>query len=145
MKRDLTPDERTLITRVAAMLDEPEASTLLDDMRNARAEPMLGDGSIIRFHIEGYRRPAQTGQHTWRIEGTMKDSDGALVSVLLFADPADRLFELEYVRWHGGSLLNPDWATITLADVRHRLRPHIQTERTENAMKKGARESAFSI
>ncbi|MFM0556029.1 hypothetical protein P0D69_34420 [Paraburkholderia sediminicola] len=42
----------------------------------------------------------------------MNDADGAPISLLLFADPADRLYELEYLRWGDGPLQQPNWATL---------------------------------
>lgn len=37
----------------------------------------------------------------------MLDADGAEISVVLYADENGRLLELEYVRWGGGALLDP--------------------------------------
>ncbi|MFM0175004.1 hypothetical protein PQR42_38910 [Paraburkholderia sediminicola] len=42
----------------------------------------------------------------------MNDADGAPIALLLFADPADRLYELEYLRWGDGPLQQPNWATL---------------------------------
>lgn len=42
----------------------------------------------------------------------MKDADGSPMDVLLFADPVDRLYELEYLRWEDGPLQQPHWSTL---------------------------------
>ncbi|WP_446728031.1 hypothetical protein [Paraburkholderia sp. SG-MS1] len=46
------------------------------------------------------------------MEGEMNDADGSPITVLLFADPADRLYELEYLRWGDARLQQPDWSTL---------------------------------
>lgn len=118
--RELTYDETAFISNLAAMLDRPEAERLLTDMRKARAEPVLDDGALVIFDLEGYVRPASTGQHTYPVEGTMRDADGEPVTVLLLADPDDRLFQLEFIRWTGGSLVRPNWASLELKVVHPR-------------------------
>ncbi|MFM0338221.1 hypothetical protein [Paraburkholderia fungorum] len=42
----------------------------------------------------------------------MEDADGSQMQLLLFADPADRLYELEYLRWEDGLLQKPNWLTL---------------------------------
>ncbi|WP_228937818.1 DUF6984 family protein [Paraburkholderia saeva] len=112
MLRDLTEQERDFIGEVAQLLDPSARDALLADLRNVRAESTLSDHSLIRFHIDGYSRAEYVGQHAYPIEASMKDQDGATVGVLLYADPNNRLFELEFLRWADGPLLNPDWASI---------------------------------
>lgn len=111
-KRELTEGEKSFIRGVAARLDPENAAQLLTDLAHARAEPTLEDGSLIVFHIDGYVRPDKRGLGTYPYEGTLKDADGAEVHVLLLDDPADRLFQLEFLRWADGPLQNPDWSTL---------------------------------
>lgn len=112
MLRPLTNNEIALITGVAHRLDDEARVKLLGDLAIAKAEVTLPDGSMIRFHLAGYQRAPYTGQHLYPFEGRLEDADGSQICLLLFADPADRLFELEYVRWWGGDLQNPDWSTL---------------------------------
>ena len=56
--------------------------------------------------------PTYRGQHVFPVEGTVQDSDGASVSVLLHQDENDRLYELELVRYDDGDLINPKWETL---------------------------------
>lgn len=114
MLRELTDGERAFIRSIAFRLDDKERGELLSDLERARAEPTLDDGSLILFHIEGYQRPHHVGQHTFPFEGRVLDADGADVCVLLFADPGNRLLELEFLRWADGGLQGPDWATLQI-------------------------------
>lgn len=123
MTRKLTDCEKSFICDVAARLPVLDEARLLDDMENALAESMLDDGSLILFHIRGYERPKERGQHTYPYEGTLSDADGAVVDVLLFADPSDRLYQLEFLRWADGPLQEPDWATLKIVHVSERGKP----------------------
>lgn len=123
MRRELTDSEKSFIRDVAARLAPTNAARLLDDLTSARAESMLDDGSLVLFHIHGHERPNERGQHTYPYEGTLRDADGAVVDVLLFADPSDRLFQLEFLRWGDGPLLKPDWTTLKIVHVSERGKP----------------------
>lgn len=120
MKRELTEGEKLFVRAVAARLDATDGAILIRDLANASAESMLDDNSLILFHIEGYRRPETRGQHTYPVEGTLLDADGAVVDVLLFADPANRLFQLEFLRWADGPLQRPDWTKLKTVHVSER-------------------------
>ncbi|MFP3566930.1 DUF6984 family protein [Paraburkholderia sp. SIMBA_030] len=120
MRRELTDSEQTFIREIAARLGSVDGATLMSDLENATAEPTLDDGSMIYFHINGYDRPKERGQHTYPYEGTVKDADGAAVDVLLFADPAGRLYQLEYLRWGDGPLQEPDWTSLKIVHISER-------------------------
>ncbi|HZZ04843.1 DUF6984 family protein [Paraburkholderia sp.] len=120
MDRKLTDEEKSFIREVAARLDPEDEARLTHDLANAHAEPMLDDNSLILFHIDGYQRPQERGQHTYPYEGTLKDADGAVVDVLLLADAADRLFQLEFLRWGDGPLKKPDWTTLKIVHISDR-------------------------
>lgn len=98
MFRTLTNHEKSFISGVADRLDDDMRRRLMNDLAGARAESILPDGALIRFHLDGYRRPEYTGQRLYPVEGTMTDADGSPMQLLLFADPVDRLFELEFLR-----------------------------------------------
>lgn len=123
MKRELTNCEKSFIREVAARLAPPDAARLLDDLEKARAESTLDDGSLIFFHIYGHDRPKERGQHTYPYEGTLRDADGAVVDVLLFADPSDRLVQLEFLRWGDGPLQGPVWTTLKIVHISERGKP----------------------
>lgn len=114
MRRELTDGEKNFIRGVASRLDPDDRHKLLFDLEHARAEPTLADGSLIQFHIDGYQRPTDVGQHSFQFEGRLADADGAEVCVLLFADPGNRLFELEFLRWEDGELQSPNWTTLRI-------------------------------
>lgn len=114
MTRPLTRQERELIDRIAERLDERQRKRLLDDAAVALAETINDDGSIIRFHLEGYKRPPYRGQHAVPVEAVVQDADGASISVLLHQDENDRLYELEFVRYDDGDLMAPRWETLKL-------------------------------
>jgi uncharacterized protein DUF6984 len=114
MTRPLTRQERAIIDRFAERLDERQRRQLLEDAAVATAETINDDGSIIRFHLVGYEHPPHRGQHAFPVEGTVLDADGASVSVLLHQDENDRLYELEFVRYDDGDLIEPKWETLKL-------------------------------
>lgn len=112
MLRALTNNEIAFITGVAHRLDDEACVRLMSDLTSAKAEATLPDGAMVRFHLAGYQRAPYIGQRLYPVEGLLEDADGSQIDLLLFADPADRLFELEYVRWWGGELQNPSWSTL---------------------------------
>lgn len=114
MKRPLTNGERALVARIGEKLGGNEGAQLLADLENASAVTATEDGSRIQFEIRGYDRPPYKGQHPFGVEGKVQDEDGAELSVLLHADENGRLFELEFIRWGEGDLINPDWDTLQL-------------------------------
>jgi hypothetical protein len=107
MLRELTEDERGFISGVAGRLNSPARDRLLSDLASAQAEAILTDGALIRFHFNGYERAKYVGQRLYPVEGAMEDADGSQMQLLLFAGPADRLYELEYLRWEGGPSQKP--------------------------------------
>jgi hypothetical protein len=112
--RPLEQHERELIDRIAERLDERQRRQLLEDAGVATAETINDDGSIIRFHLQGYERPPYRGQHAIPVEAVVQDADGASISVLLHQDENDRLYELEFVRYDDGELMAPKWETLKL-------------------------------
>jgi hypothetical protein len=113
MPRPLTDIEKSVISQIAARLPEgPRRQQLMADMENATAEPATEDGSRIVFHIRGYQRPKYEGQHSFGVEGKVRDQDGTQISIDLYADQNDRLLELEVLREAPGNIISPDWASI---------------------------------
>jgi hypothetical protein len=114
MNRPLTKGERVLIAHIGTKLGGSEGAQLLADLENASAVSATEDSSRIQFNIAGYVRPPYKGQHPYGIEGKMLDEDGADLTVLLHADENGRLFELEFIRWGEGNLIDPDWDSLQL-------------------------------
>jgi len=114
MMRPLTNKERDFIAQIGEKLGGSEGAQLLADAKNASAISATVDSSRIQFEIPGYERPKYKGQRRYGVEGKMLDQDGAELSVLLHADENGRLFELEFIRWGEGDLINPDWNTLKL-------------------------------
>lgn len=112
MIRALTDDEKSFIRGVAARLDSDACKRLMNDLSLAQVEAELADGELICFCLDGYEHPHRGGQGLYPVEGEVRDADGSLISLLLFADPADRLYELEYLRWGDGPLQRPNWSTL---------------------------------
>jgi hypothetical protein len=111
MMRILTDDEISFISGVAARMNAEARERLLSDLAIAQVETELADGELIKFHLKGHEHP-RGGQHLYPVEGEMHDADGSPMTVLLFADPADRLYELEYLRWGDGPMQDPNWSTL---------------------------------
>lgn len=114
MKRSLTETEVALIRQVAQRLPPDEQRQLLDDLVRAQAEPVTPDGARIVFDISDYQRPPYRGQHSFGVEGELRDKDGTRLSFDLFADENGRLLELELIRWGDGNLIDPDWSSLEL-------------------------------
>lgn len=113
MKRAITPAEHMVVSRMVEKVPDQQRSQLLADLKNATAEPVNPDGSIVRFEIAGYERAPSIGRHT-SVDGVAKDGDGAHLNVILFTDLNDRLYELEIVRFEAGPIVGPDWTTLQL-------------------------------
>jgi hypothetical protein len=119
--RKLTVMEKMAALALAnAVGSDAERSQLLLDLKNCTVEDMVPDGSILKFHIDGYERPPFRGQDTFRgkdrfpVEGLIKDKDGGEIDVLIFSDQNNRLLELELVKHLGGPVEDPDWNSFTL-------------------------------
>jgi hypothetical protein len=112
--RTLSYSERTLIARLADKLESPKREQLLADLAQAVAVSLAGDGALIKFEIADYQRPPYSGQHLYGAEGTVLDSDGADLTILLYADENDRLLELEIIRWDSKELIGPKWETLNI-------------------------------
>lgn len=110
--RPLSENERNLITRFAAKLSEVEGAQLIADAAHATAKAVTPDASRIMFQIDGYNRPPYRGQHPFRVEGRMNDSDAVELSVSLYADENGRLLELEFIRWDSKAIQELQWQTL---------------------------------
>jgi hypothetical protein len=99
MKRALNVYEAAVTRKVAERLPGHDGAQLLNDLVHACVEEESSDGSRVIFGIDGYVRPSYRGQHSFGVEGTLQDKDGASITVILYADENGRLFELELIRW----------------------------------------------
>jgi hypothetical protein len=118
--RVLTDVERHAILALAAEFNsDDERDQLLADLVNCSVKETAPDGSLLEFVIPGYVRPAghalraYRGKDKFPVEGTMKDADGAEMSVHLFADRYSRVYEFELDKHaHATSpVIKPDWST----------------------------------
>ena len=112
--RPLNLIERNLINRFAEKLTGGSRAQLIDDLTKAAVESATDDGSRVMFEISGYERPPYKGQHAFEVEGRLVDADGTDITVSLYADEIDQLYELELVRWDPWKIIDPDWKTLTL-------------------------------
>lgn len=110
--RPLTSQERTLVIRLAEKLDDVTRRQLLRDLNAAEAEDVVTDRSRVIFQLRDYQPPPYRGQHPFPVDGTLLDADGATLSVVLYADENERLFELELIRGAEGDVIDPDWSTL---------------------------------
>ena len=90
------------------------------DLVNCQVEDVLSDGSRLSFHLSAYDRPKYKGQHAFEdsegrpVEGIVMDRSGEELDVWIFADPNDRVLELELAKAGPEMALNPDWETFRL-------------------------------
>jgi hypothetical protein len=115
--RELTRGEyRAVLAFAGCIGSDEEREYLLNDLPNCMVEGANHDGSILRFHIDGYQRPPHRGQDIYRgrdrfpVQGTVIDADGAEIDVLLFVVHG-RVYELELVKQSASGLVAPDWTS----------------------------------
>lgn len=113
MKRALNVYEAAVIREVAERLSQNDGAQLLKDLAHAFVEEESSDGSRVIFGIDGYVRPPYRGQHSYGVDGSLQDKDGASITVILCADENGRLFELELIRWGHRDLIAPDWQSLS--------------------------------
>ncbi|KAF0810947.1 hypothetical protein A167_00434 [Alcanivorax sp. S71-1-4] len=114
MNDKLMAEERMLILKFADKLDDQTAGVLRTDLEGAYVAHRTDDKSLTIFGISNYKRPLYGGQHTYEVEGTMQDVDGAQLSVLLHADSDGHLLELELLRWDNAPINGPKWDSLKL-------------------------------
>lgn len=119
--RGLTEVERqAIVTLAAEFTSGKERDQLLLDISNCTVEERAPDRSLLSFNISGYERPAGHKQSSYRgkdgfpVEGSMKDADGAEMSVYLFADMNSRIYELEFDKHATDAVIKPDWSTFRI-------------------------------
>ena len=100
------------IEQVASRLPDEQQTQLLKDLSQASVDTSQSTGSLVRFHLETYVRPPYGGQRSFGIGAQMKDLDGVLLSLDLYADHNDRLLELEIIRWENDRAPSPDWDSL---------------------------------
>ncbi len=116
--RALIDEERHAILALAAEFkSDAERNQLLADLDHCAVEEKVPDGSLLVFNISGYSRPPGHKQSLYRakdgfrVEGSVKDADGAEMDVLLFSDQNNRVYELEIVKHLPDSVVKADWGT----------------------------------
>ena len=114
MIRPLTENERQALRMLVQGLNPDERSRLLADIETSSVEEVTDDASRLLFHLAGYQRPKYRGQHAYAVEGVVTDDDGREVTIALYADENDRLFELEFIKWGDRPLIKPNWNTLRL-------------------------------
>ena len=116
--RALTNEERHAILGLAAeFASDVQRGQLLADLSGCTVHEKVPDGSLLAFEIPGYERPGGHKQGPYRgkggfpVEGVMKDVDGAEISVYLFGDANDRVYEFELDKHAIAPIIRPDWST----------------------------------
>ncbi len=117
MIRHLSKTEKKVLCTIARSLDIDEQAQLLNDIEKCFIINEENSKFLIQFGIAGYERPVYKGQHTYGVEGKVKDKDGATLTVLLFADENNRLLELELIRWSekDEAIIEPQWESLIIS------------------------------
>jgi hypothetical protein len=116
MRRPTQGEYAALLAMAEEVGSDEEREQLLMDIKRCFVENANPDGSILRFHIDGYQRPPHHGQETFRgkdrfpVEGLMRDADGTAMDVALFVVHG-RVYELELIKHTVGDVVAPDWTT----------------------------------
>ncbi len=111
-----TTVEKRVVHWFADRVDESHGRQLLSDLEKAQTEVVPADGSVVRFHLEGYVRPPYRGERAVPIDAIVLDADGAKLSVVLSEDENGRLYELQLIRYEQGAVIGPDWTTLRQLD-----------------------------
>lgn len=104
--------ELALIRRVAHACQDARLDAFVRTLDSASVESRLSDRSLLRFRRSGAACRGE-GQ-LQKISGNWKilDSDGTCLDLLLFADAAGDILEMEFIRYEGGALIEPVWDTL---------------------------------
>jgi hypothetical protein len=94
--RNFTDLERVLIQRLLTFVG-PDDEKLSQQFAVSVASDVNSDGSIVRI-IHSASSDSAKGQRVVA-EGQILDADGAFISVLLFCDSSDNLYEFELVKY----------------------------------------------
>jgi hypothetical protein len=113
--RKLSAGELRALRLLGSRLPQAQKKQFLDDLQDCLITEATADGSRLIFTLRDYTRPTYRGQHAYPIEGVVNDTDGSQLSVSIYADPNDRLLELELVKWEDKPICDPDWSTFRLA------------------------------
>ena len=92
--RFLSLAEKLVLLKLINQLDIQTRNNISCDIECATVTEENSDGSILRFHISGYNRPKYEGQREYPVEGRVFDTDGELLTVCIYADQNNRLYEL---------------------------------------------------
>lgn len=113
--RPLTKEERQLLDRLVDRLDDETRQRVTADIGAAQAEVVCKDGSRLLFHLKGYARPPYKGQRPLPVDASVIDADGEHVSIVLYVDENNRLYELELVKFGDADLIAPNWSTLQIS------------------------------
>ena len=109
--RKIDLNERKIILAIANELALEPRQKIFEDIANALICIETDDGSRRRFQLMDYKRPPYSGQHAYPVEGRMMDADGSDVTVRLYADENERIFELEFIKWSERPIISLRWNT----------------------------------
>lgn len=112
--RPASEEEKKLISVFASQMSGAERDQLKEDIKELAAKEATLDGSRVIFEIAGYHRPPYEGQHSFGVEGRMRDRDGIEITIVLYADQNNRLLELEFIRWDLHDLIDPIWESLKI-------------------------------
>ncbi len=110
-RRRFSPQERHFLSDIANKLDPETAHQLRNDILLAWCHQV---GDFLNIDLEGYSRPDYRGHSSLPYEGTVRDLDGGLVSLLANLDQNSRILELEFIWWENDSDAGIDWATLSI-------------------------------
>lgn len=115
MTRNLTQPERNALLQFSSGIHESQREQFICDLENCKVEEHGVNGSRLIFELAGYSRPPYRGQHSYLVEGKILDQDGVDVSVWIYADENERLFELEFVKWSDVPIKGLNWNSFHIA------------------------------
>ncbi|MEM7172037.1 MAG: hypothetical protein AAF530_17845 [Pseudomonadota bacterium] len=111
--RHLRDIEKSAVLRLLEP-DIPLKRKILQQLEGAKVRPVNSDESIIEFILKDYWRPTDIGQQVWPVEGVIRKPNDETVFVLLFLDPYDHLFELEFYGFENFDVTKSDIAAMKL-------------------------------
>lgn len=106
----ISDKEKLIIDRIVQGLPENYRNAAIRDLAEARIEIENIDKSSFVFYYDN--RDPSLAQRPISDEWRVKDSDGEMVSIIIYVGKDRRLREIEFIREAAGPLLGPLWDTL---------------------------------
>jgi hypothetical protein len=102
--------EAEILRRMAEAEGQEALALVKSDIGRACVVERAGDGTIVRFRVEG--EPSRKGFRPLHATGKLKDIDGSVMDAIVHVDEEGHIKELEFVKWEGDVVFSPQIDTL---------------------------------